>query len=303
MDNFNFNLFKYFYYVVLYNGVTNASKNLNVAQPSLSLSIKNLELQLNKTLIDRSNKQFNLTGEGYQLFEVLRPVFESIEKNIDFLNNKKKYLEINIGIRYSYGKTVLSEFLKIFRTEYPNVKINIDLYSKLDFNKVKNGQYDIVIDDNDYISQLENVKTETICEIENCFICGNRALSEYKNVNSVSEIDTVPFIAYKPSLKAGKFKRFCYENDISFLEIVNVNESDLYYKLVQENIGIGFSNKLLLKRFLQDKSLYIINIKEDIFKDVLSIAYTKNTHTVYNFIKMLKGYINEEMKNGNMGFI
>ena len=253
--------------------------------------------------IDRSNKQFNLTGEGYQLFEVLRPVFESIEKNIDFLNNKKKYLEINIGIRYSYGKTVLSEFLKIFRTEYPNVKINIDLYSKLDFNKVKNGQYDIVIDDNDYISQLENVKTETICEIENCFICGNRALSEYKNVNSVSEIDTVPFIAYKPSLKAGKFKRFCYENDISFLEIVNVNESDLYYKLVQENIGIGFSNKLLLKRFLQDKSLYIINIKEDIFKDVLSIAYTKNTHTVYNFIKMLKGYINEEMKNGNMGFI
>lgn len=296
MDNFNFNLFKYFYYVVLYNGVTNASKNLNVAQPSLSLSIKNLELQLNKTLIDRSNKQFTLTGEGYQLFEILKPVFENIEKNIDFLNNEKKYLEINIGIRYSYGKTILSEFLKIFRNEYPNIKISIDLYSKLDFNKVKNGQYDIVIDDNDYISQLENVKTEVVCEIENCFICGSEALSEYKNVNSVREIDTVPLIAYKPSLKAGKFKRFCYENDINFLEIVSVNESDLYYKLVQENIGIGLSNKLLLKKFLQDKSLYIINIKEDIFKDVLSIAYTKNTQIVYNFIKLLKNYITEEMK-------
>lgn len=296
MDNFNFNLFKYFYYVVLYNGVTNASKNLNVTQPSLSLSIKNLELQLNKTLIDRSNKQFTLTGEGYQLFEILKPVFESIEKNIDFLKNEKKYLEINIGIRYSYGKIILSEFLKIFRNEYPNIKINIDLYSKLDFNKVKNGQYDIVIDDNDYISQLENVKIEVVGEIENCFICGKEVISEYENVNSVNEIDTVPFIAYKPSLKAGKFKRFCYENDVSFLEIVNVNESDLYYKLVQENIGIGFSNKLLLKNFLQNKSLYIINIKENIFKDVLSIAYTKNTQIVYNFIKLLKNYITEEMK-------
>ena len=51
MDNFNFNLFKYYYYVVLYGGVTNASKNLRVAQPSLSLSIKNLESQLNKKLI------------------------------------------------------------------------------------------------------------------------------------------------------------------------------------------------------------------------------------------------------------
>lgn len=81
-----------------------------------------------------------------------------------------------------------------------------------------------------------------------------------------------------------------------FLEIVSVNESDLYYKLVQENIGIGLSNKLLLKKFLQDKSLYIINIKEDIFKDVLSIAYTKNTQIVYNFIKLLKNNITEEMK-------
>lgn len=56
MNNFNFNLFKNFYYIVVYKGVTNASKNLNVAQPSLSLSIKNLELQLNKVLINRSTK-------------------------------------------------------------------------------------------------------------------------------------------------------------------------------------------------------------------------------------------------------
>ena len=67
MDNFNLNLFKYFYYVVLYNGVTNASKNLSVAQPSLSLSIKNLEGQLQKTLIDRTSKQFMLTDEGEKL--------------------------------------------------------------------------------------------------------------------------------------------------------------------------------------------------------------------------------------------
>ena len=69
MDNFNFNLFKYFYYVVLYNGVTNASKNLNVAQPSLSLSIKNLELQLNKTPeFDSFNKQKTPQGLFYKAF-------------------------------------------------------------------------------------------------------------------------------------------------------------------------------------------------------------------------------------------
>ena len=43
MDTFNFNLFKYFYYIVIYNGFTNASKYLNISQPSLSFSIKRLE--------------------------------------------------------------------------------------------------------------------------------------------------------------------------------------------------------------------------------------------------------------------
>ena len=162
MDNFNFNLFKYFYYVVLYNGVTNASKNLSVAQPSLSLSIKNLESQLNKILIDRNKKQFSLTEEGYQLYEILKPIFENIEKNIDFFNNEKKYIEINIGIRYSYAKNILSEFIKNFRYEFPKVKINVDLYSKLNFDKIKNKEYDIVIDDDDYIKQLENVNAEIL---------------------------------------------------------------------------------------------------------------------------------------------
>ena len=296
MDNFNFNLFKYFYYVVLYNGVTNASKNLSVAQPSLSLSIKNLESQLNKILIDRNKKQFSLTEEGYQLYEILKPIFENIEKNIDFFNNEKKYIEINIGIRYSYAKNILSEFIKNFRYEFPKVKINVDLYSKLNFDKIKNKEYDIVIDDDDYIKQLENVNAEILCELENYFICGSNLYNEYKNINSIKEIDSMPFISYRPSLKTGKFRQYCYKNDVSFLEIFSVNESDLYFKLVKENFGIGISNKLLLKDYLNERTVFIINIEEKIFKDRISIAHTKNNIYINNFISMLKEYIRKELE-------
>lgn len=296
MDNFNFNLFKYFYYVVIYNGVTNASKNLSVAQPSLSLSIKNLETQLNKVLIDRSNKQFSLTEEGYQLFETLKPVFESIERNIDFLNNEKKYFEINLGIRYSYAKPLLSEFIKLFKYEYPKVKLNIDLYSKLDFNKAKNNEYDIIIDDDEYIKQLENVTTENLCELKNYFVCGSKLFEEYRSIKTIQEMDSLPFVSHKPSLKTGKFRQFCYENNIGFLEILSVNESDLYFKLIKDNFGIGFSNELLLKEYIADKSLYVIGVKEKVFSDCLSIAYAKKNDMIYNFIRMLKSYIDKEMK-------
>ena len=52
MNNFNLNLFKYFYYVVYYNGFSNASRNLNIVQSALSYNIKQLEIQLNTKLID-----------------------------------------------------------------------------------------------------------------------------------------------------------------------------------------------------------------------------------------------------------
>ena len=250
MDNFNLNLFKYFYYVVLYNGVTNASKNLSVAQPSLSLSIKNLEGQLQKTLIDRTSKQFMLTDEGEKLFELLKPFFENMEKNID-------------------------------------------LYSKLNFEKVKNKEYDIVIDDYDYVSQLENISIENLISIKNYFICGNKYYNDFKDARSISELDEAPFISYRPSLKTGKFRKLCYDNNVSFIELYNVNESDLYFDLLIKNSLIGFTNEILLKEYLNNNDINIIKVCEEIFNDQISLAISKRNKNIDEFSKMLISYINE----------
>ncbi len=293
MDNFNLNLFKYFYYVVLYNGVTNASKNLSVAQPSLSLSIKNLEGQLQKALIDRTSKQFMLTDEGEKLFELLKPFFENMEKNIDFSNKKNKYEVINIGIRYCYAKSILSNFITLYSQEHPKTKLNIDLYSKLNFEKVKNKEYDIVIDDYDYVSQLENISIENLISIKNYFICGNKYYNDFKDVRSISELDEAPFISYRPSLKTGKFRKLCYDNNVSFIELYNVNESDLYFDLLIKNSLIGFTNEILLKEYLNNNDINIIKVCEEIFNDQISLAISKRNKNIDGFSKMLISYINE----------
>ncbi len=293
MDNFNFNLFKNFYYVVLYNGVTNASKNINVAQPSLSLSIKKLEEELNLTLIDRSNYQFKLTEEGEKLFSILKPAFETISENVIFQNQDRQFLELNIGIVNGFAD-VLSEFINSFLSKYSNVKINIDLYSKLDNDKVKD--YDIIIDNRDYLEKLNDVVIEDLCHIPNCFVCSNKIYDEYKDIKSIKELNGVSFVSYKPSLKMGKFRELCYKNNIYFTEVLSVNESDVYFDLVKSNLGLGFSNKLLLKKYIEDKSLFELNIEEDLFEDVISVVCKNNSDISNNFVKMLKKYIEEEMK-------
>lgn len=297
MDNFNFNLFKYFYYVVTFNGFTNASKQLSVAQSSLSMSIKKLEEDLSKGLIDRScGKKFKLTRDGENLFQILKPMFENLEKNINFIPGETRFNELNIGIRFSYAKSILSNFIFDFRLKYPNIKLNIDVYSKLDFSKVNNKEYDIIIDDDVYINQLENVTIESLCSLKNYFICGIKLFDSYVNVNELKSLDCCNLISYRPSLKNGKFQEFCYNNNVTFIEIMSINESDLYFKLIQNNYGIGFSNLLLIKEYLKKETIKVINIKDEIFIDKISIAYTKKDITITDFASMLKEKLIEELK-------
>ena len=107
MNNFNLNLFKY-YYVVYYQGFTNASKELNIAQSSLSYNVKKLEEQLNMQLIIRGRKQFELTDDGHNLYEIIKTVFSSLERNIaQFHDDNTIYSELTIGVRHSIFHPIL----------------------------------------------------------------------------------------------------------------------------------------------------------------------------------------------------
>lgn len=55
---------KYFVEVVDQKGMTNASKHLFIAQPTISKAIKDLEQELDMTLFDRSKRQLVLTDAG-----------------------------------------------------------------------------------------------------------------------------------------------------------------------------------------------------------------------------------------------
>lgn len=293
MDNFNFNLLKYFYYIVLYNGFTKASRNLSVAQPSLSLNVKKLEDELGYKLIERNTKMFALTDEGKTLYDNIRPFFENIEQNIKVKNNSKKHLELNIAIRYSYSFLLSPLVMKKIMELFSNIKINVILYSKLDFTKIKNKEYDIVIDDIDYISLVDGIKISSVCSLKNQFVCNLDVYETYKNVKSILELDQVKIVSYNPNLKTGKFNKMCYENNVSFIDYLSVNESNLFLEYIRNFDVIGFTNELFLSRY---NDLTTIDIEEEIFKDELAIAYLNENEMVNSIKEIIKDSIKESIK-------
>lgn len=297
MDNFNFNLFKYFYYVAHYEGFTNASKILIIAQPALSCSVKTLEKELGKELIVRTGKKFQLTEEGNKLYETLKSVFYILENDVNYFLKKNVYEELNIGIRHYLSDFILMDILKKFSILYPNVKININLYSKLDINKFEE-EFDILIDYKDYTDLIVSNNKIILLELENIIACGSDLYNEYSEINSIKELDGSKIISSCPNKKKGKFQKWCYDNNVSFVDVISVNESKVCENLIKNNLGICLVNKKYIEKQIFLGAIKEIKIKEKIFNDTIEIVYKKNKNieNINKFIKLMIENNDEEKK-------
>ena len=298
MDNFNFNLFKYFYYVAHYKGFSNAARNLNVVQSALSYNVKTLENQIGKTLIIRNGKSFQLTDDGNNLYENLKSVFGILENNFQPLNDRNKiYDEITIGIRHELSDYIFKDSIKDFIEKNPKVHLSINLYSKLDIKKY-DEDYDIVIDYIEYTNLIDSNTKVELCELSNILVVGKNLYKEFSSVEDIQEIKGAKFISLCPNKKKGKFQKFCFENNILFTDIVAINDSSFQKQLIKDDIGLSLVPEESIKSELIKGDIKKLNVKNEIFKDKVIIVYKNNKkiNIINNFVNTLKSKYNWEAK-------
>ena len=288
MNNFNLNLFKYFYYVVYYNGFTNASKNLNIAQSSLSYNIKQLELQLDKALIIRDNKNFELTEDGYNLYENLKSAFSILNQNLKQFDNQNT-MELTIGVRHYLSDFIFKDSIVEFINTYPNIHINIRLYSKLDVKKFED-EYDMLIDYEDYTNLININNKDLLCTLNNTFVSGKELSKNYEFIQSIKELGNTRLISMCPNKRNGKFQKMCFKNGILFENIISVNDSIISKELVKNNLGLCFVNREFFKEEIANGNVKELKVKEQLFNDNVYIVYKngKNINNINKFIKILK---------------
>lgn len=118
--------------------INKASKNLYVAQPYLSKSLKELEDEMGITIFKRSTKGVFLTPEGKEFIGYVKPLLEQQEKIIKIYTNKVEtrvfYSEISTQ-RYPFVIKALIEFLDID---------NID--GKYEIHIKEKGMYEVIED-------------------------------------------------------------------------------------------------------------------------------------------------------------
>ncbi len=141
--------------------VTRAAEKLNVAQPSVTASIKKLENELNTQLFIREHKQMKMTEEGKLFFvkaeDILSRIDDTLAEIKDMTRDRKGTLRI--GIPPMIGTYLFPKVFVNFFDEYPDIELNIWEYGSLDTQRmILEGELDMGI----VITSDASIELETL---------------------------------------------------------------------------------------------------------------------------------------------
>ena len=109
--------------------ITLGAKAIGLSQPTVSAHIRELEFEMEATLLERHGPRIALTEAGERLYEIARPIVERMERMpVDLAERIDKSVsgEIRMGAGAAAISFALPRFVKRFRDDYPNIRLRIE---------------------------------------------------------------------------------------------------------------------------------------------------------------------------------
>lgn len=280
---------KVFTEVCKYESMTLAAENLNIAQPAVSMAIRELESFYGIKLFERMNRKLYITDSGRHLLEYASTILTQFNESINTLRNSEYLLRLRIGASVAVGSTLLSSLL----SEFKRLNSEVSVFSIIDNSKIieemlLKNQIDLAITDS--VSPSPYLESEIVYKEKMLVVCG----PEYKIGNSltINELASEKLIVREK----GSGTRFCIdsvfsEHGLTPNIIMESSDTITLIKAAAHNLGITFVSGQLVEDELQSGTLKEIKIKDSKFGRAYYLVNHKNkylTKAMDLFISVVK---------------
>ena len=116
---------KYFYTLAQVQHMTKAAKELHIAQPALSRTLRNLESELNLQLFDRAGKHIYLNENGKALLRHVKIILQELEDAERELKELKGRTDRYVSLSLHAGSSLLPEMIGGFKNKHPEIVLQI----------------------------------------------------------------------------------------------------------------------------------------------------------------------------------
>ncbi|MFP7737502.1 LysR family transcriptional regulator [Priestia aryabhattai] len=218
----------YFVTIVDEGQITRAANRLHMGQPPLSMQLKGLEDELGVILINRNNKQFELTPAGKTFYKRAKEVLNSIDGMVTEVKEQRdgKRGKLSIGTVMSCVP-YLPPVLKKFKDKYPLIS------------------FQLLEDDSQRIEELLQNKDIELGIVR--LPLQSKEMADMRNL-SIHHIQSEPLVALQPSSGAffkGKMISIKELENQPLLILRGQGDYNVFHRFVEICNSFGFNPKIV----------------------------------------------------------
>jgi DNA-binding transcriptional LysR family regulator len=222
---------RYFLAVAETLNISEASRRLRVAQPSLSRQIRDLEFEVGHPLFHRHKGRLSLTPAGKALREGAKPAVLQAEAALARARKAGACVSTELRVGY-YGMmwaTVVASALRQFRRLFPEASVTFaELAPAQVVEQLRKGTLDIGVLGHGHTSLSRGCVLERIATVDALLALATENPLAKRRTLSLAELRDQTFLTYAPAYAPGR--------DSSFLRACRV--ARFKPKLVREAWGL-----------------------------------------------------------------
>ncbi len=286
--------FKIFADLVETKSFSKAAKLNGITQSAVSQQARSMERNFKTLMIDRSQKQFNLTREGQRIYEAAKEILHVYEKLESELQEMKKVISgtIRISTIYSIGLHELPPYIKKFLHDFPSVNVRVEyrrsnlvyediLHNSVDFGLVAFPQR---------IRQIENIpfRNDSLVLITH----PNHPLAKVGDVD-IKTLGGHKFIGFDPDIPTRKaVDQIFRDYKLEITPVMEFDNIETVKRAVEIDHGIAIVPQATVVQEVKQGTLTAVGFKGKEFTRPLAILHRKGrvlTPAMKKFIEILNG--------------
>jgi len=284
--------FKIFADLVETKSFSKAAKLNGITQSAVSQQARSMERNFKTLMIDRSQKQFNLTREGQRIYDAAKEILHVYEKLLSELQEMKKVISgtIRISTIYSIGLHELPPYIKKFLHDYPSVNVRIEyrrsnlvyediLHNSVDFGLVAFPQK---------LRQIETIpfRNDRLVLITH----PNHPLAKSTDVD-LKTLAGHKFIGFDPDIPTRKaVDQIFRDNKLEITPVMEFDNIETVKRAVEIDHGIAIVPQATVVQEVKQGTLAVVAFKGKEFTRPLAILHRKGrvlTPAMKKFIETL----------------
>ena len=284
--------FKIFADLVETKSFSKSAKLNGITQSAVSQQARAMERHFKALLIDRSQKQFQLTREGQRVYDSAKEILHTYDKLLSELQEMKKVISgtIRISTIYSIGLHELPPYIKKLLHDYPSVNVRVEyrrsnlvyediLHNSVDFGlvafPVKQRQIEMLPFRNDHLVLIAHP---------------NHQLAKCGAIE-MKQLTAQRFIGFDPDIPTRKaVDQIFRDNKLEIEPVMEFDNIETVKRAVEIDHGVAIVPQATVSQEIKQGSLVAIHFKGKDYTRPLAILHRKGrvlTPAMKKFIEIL----------------